>query len=74
MPSAKAVSWAAHHAVRGLVADELTVRYGMPVAFDTTWSVARQQAALAAMRAWAEAQAFVPGRWYVGGQYAGPEG
>ena len=62
------------HAVRGLVADELTVRYGMPVAFDTTWSVARQQAALAAMRAWAEAQAFVPGRWYVGGQYAGPEG
>ena len=60
-------------AVRRLVADALVVRYRMPVAFDTEASVAAQHAALGEMRAWAESQAFVPGRWYVGGHYAGTE-
>lgn len=59
------------HAVRGWIADELVTRYRLPLAFETTWAVARQQAALADLRAWAEAQPFVPGRWYVGGHYAG---
>jgi uncharacterized protein (TIGR02270 family) len=59
------------HAARAWVAEELAVRYRMPVAFDATWSVARQQTALAEMRAWADQQAFVPGRWYAGGHYAG---
>lgn len=59
------------HAVRGWVAEELVARYRLPVAFETTWAVARQQAALAEMRVWAEAQPFVPGRWYVGGHYVG---
>jgi hypothetical protein len=59
------------HAARGWVAEELVVRYRLPLAFETTWSVARQQAALADLRAWAEAQPFVPGRWYVGGHYVG---
>lgn len=58
------------HRVRRWIADELAVRYRMAIPFDPMWEVGRQRAALAAMRAWAEVQRFVPGRWYVAGHYA----
>jgi len=58
------------HRLRGWIADELAVRYRMPLAFETTWEVNRQLAALEEMRAWAAEQRFVPGRWYVAGHYA----
>ena len=48
----------------------MAVRYRMPLAFETTWEVDRQLAALAEMRTWASEQRFVPGRWYVAGHYA----
>ena len=57
------------HALRTWAAEALAVRYRMPVAFETTWPVARQRAALAEMTRWAGAQPFVDGRWYVGAQY-----
>ncbi len=59
------------HRLRRWIADELAVRYRMPVPFDPAWEVHRQRAALAAMEAWAASQRFVPGRWYVAGHYAG---
>ncbi len=58
------------HTLRGLIADELAVRYRLTVAFDATWGVARQRAALAEMQVWAQSHPAVPGRWYVGGQFA----
>ena len=58
------------HRLRGWIVDELAVRYRMPLTFETTWEVNRQLAALEEMRAWAEAQRFVPGRWYIAGHYA----
>ncbi|GAB5537521.1 MAG: hypothetical protein Rubg2KO_37700 [Rubricoccaceae bacterium] len=58
------------HRLRRWIADELAVRYRMPFAFETTWEVNRQLAALEAMRSWAEEQRFVPGRWYMAGHYA----
>ncbi|MEO0559117.1 MAG: HEAT repeat domain-containing protein [Bacteroidota bacterium] len=58
------------HRLRGWMADELAVRYRMPLAFETTWDVHRQLEALGAMRTWAAEQRFVPGRWYVSGHYA----
>ena len=58
------------HRLRGLIADELAVRYRMPVVFDATWGVARQRAALAEMQIWAQSQSAVPGGRDVGGQYA----
>jgi len=57
------------HRLRTWAAEALVVRYRMPVAFETTWPVARQRAALADMARWAGAQPFVDGRWYVGAQY-----
>ena len=59
------------HALRGWIAEELAARYRMPLAFSTLWSVARQQAALREMEAWAAEQRFVPGRYYVAAHYAG---
>ncbi|MGB3543183.1 HEAT repeat domain-containing protein, partial [Rubrivirga sp.] len=58
------------HRLRRWIADELAVRYRMDVPFDATWDVAHQRTALEAMRAWADAQHVVPGRWYVSAHYA----
>lgn len=72
-PAAEVASLAAPHVLptmRGWIAHELVVRYRLPVAFETTWSVERQQTALAAMTVWAADAPFVAGRWYVGGGYA----
>ena len=72
-PESQVASLAAPHVphrLRGWIADELAVRYRMPLAFETSWEVHRQLAALTAMRAWASEQRFVPGRWYVAGHYA----
>ncbi len=72
-PEAQVASLAAPyvpHRLRRWIADELAVRYRMPVPFDAGWEVPRQRAALGAMAAWAEASTAVPGRWYVAGHYA----
>ena len=72
-PATTVASLAAPHvppAVRPWIAHELVVRYRMPVAFEATWSVERQRAALAAMTTWAASAPAVAGRWYVGGRYA----
>ncbi|WP_412068656.1 HEAT repeat domain-containing protein [Rubrivirga sp. IMCC43871] len=61
----------APHRLRRWIADELAARYRLPLPFDPEADVARQQAALAALTAWAEGTPFVPGRWYVGGHYVG---
>lgn len=58
------------HRVRRWIAEELAVRYRMALAFDPSWEVHRQRAAIAEMETWATAQRFVPGRWYVAGHYA----
>ncbi|WP_412062079.1 HEAT repeat domain-containing protein [Rubrivirga sp. IMCC45206] len=59
------------HRLRRPIADELAVRYRLPLPFDPEADVPRQQAALAALGAWAQGTPFVPGRWYVGGHYEG---
>jgi uncharacterized protein (TIGR02270 family) len=59
------------HGLRVWIAEELVVRHRLPVPFETTWSVARQRAALDAMQAWAQSEPAVAGRWYVGGHYVG---
>ena len=55
--------------LRALIADELAIRYGMPVPFAIDMPVVRQQAAIATMRRWAadSAPPFHPGGWYFAG-------
>jgi uncharacterized protein (TIGR02270 family) len=72
-PEAQVASLAAPfvpHRLRRWIADELAVRYRMPIPFDPAWEVDRQRAALGAMAEWAGGAKAVPGRWYVAGHYA----
>lgn len=54
---------------RQSAADELAIRYGCPIALDTSMWVAAQKKALHGIAAWVEAEGsrFAPGGWYMAG-------
>lgn len=55
--------------LREFAAEELAIRYGCPVPFETSMPVARQLRALRGIQQWVEADAerFVAGEWYFAG-------
>lgn len=56
--------------VREFAAEELAIRYGCPVPFETSMPVARQLRALQGIQQWVEAEAgrFIVGEWYFAGK------
>ena len=58
------------HQVRRLAYDELVMRYGMDVAFETDMPLAHQRAALARIAEWVQINSgkFKDGDWYFAGQ------
>lgn len=56
--------------VRALAAEELAIRYGVDLGFETDLPAASQAQIIAAYRAWAaaEGRTYEPGRWYFAGR------
>ena len=59
--------------VRQLAYEELVIRYGADIPFETDMPVTQQQAAIAKWKGWVTANEgrFRPGEWYLGGQIVG---
>ena len=59
--------------VRQLSYEELVIRYGVDIPFETDMPVRQQQDAIGKWKSWATANEgrFKPGAWYVGGQLVG---
>jgi hypothetical protein len=60
-------------AVRQLTSEELVVRYGADIPFDTDMPVRQQQDAIVKWKGWATVNAgrFKPGEWYIASRTAG---
>ena len=62
--------------IRQLAYEELVIRYGADIPFETDMPVTQQQAAIAKWKSWVTANEgrFKPGEWYLGGQLIGKSG
>ena len=62
--------------VRQLAYEELVIRYGADIPFETDMPVTQQQAAIAKWKGWVATNEgrFKPGEWYLGGQLIGKSG
>ena len=62
--------------IRQLAYEELVIRYGADIPFETDMPVTQQQAAIAKWKSWAAANEgrFRPGEWYLGGELLGKLG
>lgn len=62
--------------VRQLAYEELVIRYGADIPFETDMPVTQQQTVIAKWKSWVTANEgrFKPGEWYLGGQLLSPLG